>query len=330
MYKKVISSLAILLAMLPVFSQEAFVINHDDMPPPKGDVTVRVYQNSRGMRSTARGDFGNKDFSLLGEGEQVGMNYYIEDDPFFSSANLEVARKTEKKFVPGFVYFYSSVMAFPGDGIYEAGIKVPVQSYPLTSFTGKATDHLDIPEQHYILDEPKKIIEFPMQEGSNWSSESRRTTNFTLTVAAYGLKDVPAQHVWTVYREEHIVGHGKIRLYNPDGPSRYYEVLKSEITEYAIDSFYLGGKPAPAALLKAFGATQGQKITIDNRVNFYRRGSCNFLFSLYMGANNLDGEVLRIHADIDVDLPGKEEEEKKEEQSTSDQLRGINPARFRK
>jgi hypothetical protein len=318
MFKKAINSLAALLVTLPMFSQEALVINHDDMPPPKGDVTVRVYQNSRGMRSTAKGDFGKKDFSLLGEGEQVGMNYYTEDDPFFTSANLEVARKTEKKFVPGFVYLYSSVMAFPGDGIYEAGIKVPAQSYPLTSFTGNAADHLDIAEQHYILDEPKKIIEFPMQEGSNWSSESRRTTDFTLTVAAYGLKDVPAQHVWTVYREERIVGHGNIRLYNPDGPSRYYEVLKSEITEYAIDSFYLGGQPAPAALLKAFGAAQGQKITVDNRVNFYRKGSCNFLFSLYMGANDLDGEVLRIHADMDVELPGKEEDKKEDGSSDQD------------
>jgi hypothetical protein len=235
----------------------------------------------------------------------VSMNYYTEDDAFFTQANLEVARKTEKKFVPGFVYLYSSVIAFPGDGIYEAGINVPAQSYPLTGFTGKATDHLDIPAQHYILDEPKKIIEFPMQEGSSWSSESRRTVDFNLTVGAYGLNNVPAQHVWTVYREDKIVGHGKIRIYHPDGPSEYYDVLKTEVTEYAIDSFYLGGKPAPAALLKAFGAAQGQKITIDNRVNFYRKGSCNFLFSLYMGTNSLDGEVLQIHADMDVELPQK-------------------------
>jgi hypothetical protein len=316
MYKKLINSFAALLVTLPVFSQEAIVINHDDMPAPKGEVTVRVYKNSRGLRSTATGDFGAKDFSLLGEGEQVGMDYYTEDDAFFTNANMELARKTEKKFVPGFVYFYSSVMAFPGDGIYEAGIKVPAQTYPLTKFTGKSTDHLDIPEQQYILDDPKKLIEFPMQEGSNWSSESRRTTNFNLTVAAYGLKNVTAQHVWTVYREEKIVGHGKIRVYHEDGPSDYYEVLKSEIKEYAIDSFYLGGKPAPAALLKAFGAKQGQKITIDNKVNFYRKGHFNYLFSLYFGANPLTGEALSILADTDVERPGKEGEEKKEEGSS--------------
>jgi hypothetical protein len=315
MYKKAIGSFLALSATLCVFSQEAFVINHDDMPPPKGDVTVRVYKNSRGLRSTATGDFGAKDFSLLGEGDQAGMEYYTEDDAFFANANLELARKTEKKFVPGFVYGYSSVFAFPGDGIYEAGIKVPQQTYPLTRFTGKATDHLDIPEQQYILDDPKKLIEFPMEEGSRWNSQSRRTTNFTLTVAAYGLKNVAAQHVWTVYREEKIVGHGKIRVYHEDGPSDYYEVLKSEITEYAIDSFYLGGKPAPAALLKAFGARQGQKISIDNKVNFYRKGHFNYLFSLYFGANPLNGAAISIFADMDVDRPDKEEEEKKEENS---------------
>jgi hypothetical protein len=327
MLKKAITSFPALLLSLCVLSQEHFSIGHEDMPAPKKDVEVRVYKNQSNMRSTATGDFGPKNFSMLGEGEPTPLGYYTEDDPFFANANMETARKTEKRFVPGFVYFYSSVLAFPGDAIYEAGIKVPQQSYPLTSFTGKATDHLDIPEQHYILDEPKKIIEFPLEQGSNWSSVSRRTTNFTLTVEAYGLKNVPAQHVWTVYREDKVVGHGKICVYHPDGPSRYYEVLKTEITEYAIDSFYLGGKPAPAALLKAFGAVQGQKITIDNRVNFYRKGHFSSLFSLYFGANALDGNAESIYADMDVEVRGKadkDEEDKQEEQGSSGQVPGIN------
>lgn len=295
-----------------MYAQEKFMITHEDMPAPKKDVEVRMYKNSWNMKSVATGDFGQKDFSLLGEGEPMSSNYYTEDDPFFTNANLHVARKTEKRFVPGFVYSYVSVLAFPGDGIYEAGIKIAEQNYPLTSFTGNAADNINIPEQHYILDDPKKMIEFPMQEGSNWGSESRRSVNFNLTVAAYGLKNVPAQHVWTVYREEKIVGYGKIRVYHPDGPSRYYEVLKSEITEYAIDSFYLGGEPAPEALLKAFGAEQGQRINIDNRVNFYRKGSFNYLFSLYLGANPLDAEAISIIADMDVQLPEKEGEKKEE------------------
>ncbi|MBL7729499.1 MAG: hypothetical protein JNM68_17515, partial [Dinghuibacter sp.] len=137
-------------------------------------------------------------------------------------------------------------------------------------------------------------------------SESRRVVNFNLNVAAYGLNNAPAQHVWTVYREEKIVGYGKIRVYHPDGPSQYYEVLKSEVTEYAIDSFYLYGKPAPDALLKAFGAEQAQKINIDNRVNFYRKGSFNYLFSLYLGANPLDAAAITIIADMAVELPEKQ------------------------
>lgn len=293
---------------LALYAQEKFIITHEDMPAPKKDFEARTYKNAWNMKSVATGDFGLKDFSLLGEGEPDNMNYYTESDPFFTSAGLSVARKLSKNFVNGFVYLYSSVLAFPGDGVYEAGIKVPEQSYPLTSFTGNTADYIYIPEQHYIPDDAKKIIEFPMQEGSNWSSESRRSTNFTLTVESYGLKNVPAQHVWTVYREEKIIGHGKIRVYHSDGPSEYYDVLKSEITEYAIDSFYLGGKPAPEALLKAFGAEQGQKITIDNRVNFYRKGHFNYLFSLYFGANPLTGEAISIFADMDVERPAKEDE----------------------
>ncbi|MCX6320028.1 MAG: hypothetical protein NTW29_22305 [Bacteroidetes bacterium] len=300
-------SLSLLLAFLSqvLFAQVNFTITYEDMPAPAKAIEVRVYQNFSKIRSTAKGDFGSRDFSLMGEGEPTSMDYYVEDDPYFTEANMILARKTSKNFVKGFVYFYSSVLAFHGDAVYEAGIGVPEQSYPLTSFTGNAADHLDIPEQHSILEGPKKIIEFPMQEGSNWSSESRRTVNFNLTVEAYGLKNVPAQHVWTVYREEKITGYGKIRVYHPDGPSEYYEVLKSEIKEYAVDSFYIGGKPAPDALLKAFGAVQGQKINIENKVNFYRKGHFNFLLCLYFGEKDFDDEAKMIYADMDVDMPEK-------------------------
>jgi hypothetical protein len=37
-----------------------------------------------------------------------------------------------------------------------------------------------------------------------------------------------------------------------------------------------------------------------------------------MGANDLDGEVLRIHADMDVELPGKEEDKKEDGSSDQD------------
>ncbi|MCX6320039.1 MAG: hypothetical protein NTW29_22360 [Bacteroidetes bacterium] len=313
MKKKTILTSVLAFTCWMLAAQNNFVITAADMPAPEKDQEVRVYANNAKIRSVATGNFGQKDFSLLGEGTPTPMNYFTTGESLFTEAGMELARTTEKKFVPGFVYKYSAVLDFKEQGIEEAGIMVPAQSYPLTPFTGKATDHLDIPEQQYILDEPKTLIEFPMEEGSAWQSESRRVVDFTLTVGAYGLSAVPAQHVWTVYREEKITGYGKIRVYHPDGPSEYYEVLKSEITEYAIDSFYLNGQAAPDALLKAFGARQGQKITIDNRVNFYRKGSFTYLLSLYFGNIPFQGEAVNIIADMEVERPAEKDDEKEDE-----------------
>ena len=298
MYKSTITILALLL--ISVCSGQSISIGNEDMPVPSKDFELRKYDRNIKFSIPENKTW---NYSMLGEGELIGPGYAKETDPYFVNANLPLCKKSSNQFVKGWWYDYSSKIAFPGDGIYEAGYQIPAQSFPLTKFTGKATDLLNIPEQKYILDAPKKIIEFPVTETSSWTSESRRVTNFNLTVEAFGLINVPAQQVWTVYREDKIISQGKARLYNPKGMSRFYDVLVDQISEYAIDSFYLAGSPAPAALLNAFGATQGQKVTIDNRINFYRKGSFSYLFSIYYGANGFDGESISLSGDSDVELP---------------------------
>ncbi len=115
--------------------------------------------------------------------------------------------------------------------------------------------------------------------------------DFNLTVNAAGLFNTPFQHVFTVFRTDTIVGWGKMRVYANGAPSIPYEVLIDKSTQYAIDSFLVGGQPAPPALLAPFGIAQGQQTGLVNRYIVYRRDFSAPLALYNFGANNFTAAV---------------------------------------
>jgi hypothetical protein len=166
---------------------------------------------------------------------------------------------------------------FNANGVDDIAMDIVEQRYSLQQVTGSATDSLIIPSQSYIYNSPHRIVEFPMTANSAWSSSSRRTVEMVINVPAFGLNNAPVTHAFTWQRNDTIVGWGKARVYTPDGPSIDYDVLIDKVTDYTLDSFYLGGAPAPGALLSAFGVSQGQKTQKNNRYNFYRKGHFAYL-----------------------------------------------------
>jgi hypothetical protein len=66
----------------------------------------------------------------------------------------------------------------------------------------------------------------------------------------------------------------------------FYFVLIDKSYQYAVDSFYLGGAPAPTALLTAFGITQGQQTALNKRYTVFREGQSMPLAVFLYGANN--------------------------------------------
>jgi Secretion system C-terminal sorting domain len=110
--------------------------------------------------------------------------------------------------------------------------------------------------------------------------------DFKLSVAAYGLNKTPGQHVFHLVENDTIVGWGKMTVYTPNGNSIPYDVLMLQSEFYALDSFYLGGSPAPTALLNTFGITQGQKTAANYAYNFHRKGSYNYLVRQYYADDN--------------------------------------------
>jgi hypothetical protein len=152
----------------------------------------------------------------------------------------------------------------------ENGIHIPYQGTSQTAVTGGANDSIIFYDQKILLSQPRTILKFPASVGYRNTVKSRRAINFDITVGAYGLNHAPAQHVSTLYREDTIVGWGKMRIHTANGPSIYYDVLSMFSMQHNIDSFYLNGMPAPTTLLNAFGEQQGQHTNDKNRIYYFR------------------------------------------------------------
>jgi hypothetical protein len=286
-----------LLAIFHTSGQTPATITADDMPPPIGPYN---YDNVSGLLSgeTPAND-GTWDYSGISANTPTTASYYPEFVPFFVDAGVDAYRSFNKNLNAGFAYQIYQEFDFNENGVYDIGVDIEEDSNTLLPFTGNINDSIFLPAQREIVSVPRRIIEFPFSENSAWSSSSRRVTEMVINVPAFGLNYAHFEHAYTWVRKDTIVGWGKMRVYTPDGPSISYDVLMDQISEHTVDSFYLGGMPAPPALLDAFGILQGQKTEIVHRYNFYRKGSFAYLASLYFGADDTFTNALEAYISTD-------------------------------
>ncbi len=295
--KKLVTFFTLLSYAVIANAQSPITINASDMPIPTGTYNLLDYVNTS-TPTPAAGANQTWDYSTL-IGVPATAVFQPETDPFFTSQGIDVYRNSFKNLNATLGYNISNEYDFNGQGVYDKGLYVYGISSDLSSFTGSTLDSIRIPTQGAILSQPRVMIKFPFTNNSSWSSNSRRVVNFDLSVAAYGLNQTPAQHVWYAYRSDSIIGYGKCRIYITGGASAYYNVLMDQITTYTTDSFYLGGMPAPSALLTAFGISQGAQSAPDRRINFYRQGSYYYLASAYYGSNSFSSNPSEIFTDTD-------------------------------
>ncbi|MCC6726975.1 MAG: hypothetical protein IT258_20910, partial [Saprospiraceae bacterium] len=246
-----------LLSGFSAFGQTAITITAADMPVPTGPYNLDEITGLVSNQTIAND--GTWDFSAFNGNLPNSVDYYPETIPFFTDAGVDAYRLVTKTLTSGFGYYIYQEVDFNDDAVDDIAVDVPAQGYTLQPFTGNIGDSLLIPAQSYIYDTYRRFIQFPMTANSTWSSSSRRTADMYIHVPAFGLNYAPIQQAYTWVRNDAIVGWGKMRVYTPDGPSVQYDVLVDKITEYATDSMYLNGAPAPTQLLTAFGITQGQK-----------------------------------------------------------------------
>ncbi len=282
--QKIITLLVLCLLSGTTFSQTPFTITADNFPV-WGLQVLDGPSNLTAPKIIPAAN-GNWDYSSYHSGGTGVNNYIVETDPFYTNAGTDVYISSVKTLVGNLGYQVFYEYDFNNTGVYENGIYVDPHGFDLNAYTGNILDSITFPLQGSIFAVGRQVIAFPATYQTAWHSESHRTVDFNLTVNALGLNKVPFKHVFTVFRSDSIVGWGKLRVYANGIPSIPYDVLIDRSTQYAVDSFYTGGAPAPANLLSAFGMTQGQQTGRIYRHTVYREGnSTPFAMFSYNAAN---------------------------------------------
>jgi hypothetical protein len=272
-----------LFLLTSFFSYGQITIQSTDVPIPTDDYpTLSITPTSTATIGTNKiWDFG----SFVGSNPGV-LNYAIEIDPFFTSQGIDVFSNTTKAFNADFSYDIAYEYDFNTNAVDDKGMYVYKQAYELSTFTGSNLDSLVMAEQKYILPIARTYMKFPMTMGTAWNTISARSVDFKLTVAAASLSNTPVQHRFNIVRSDSIVGWGKLSVHTGSGASVQYDVLVDKLAQYAVDSFYLAGSPAPTSLLAAFGVTQGQMTDKQYAYHFYRKGATNYLMRLWYSDDN--------------------------------------------
>ncbi len=293
--KKKITILSMLALSVHGFAQTPITLTSVNTPIP-------TIFNSLEMENFNPAELGSNlvwDFSNLSPLDPSGFEYSVETIPFYTSVGIERYSSASKSFNADFGYNIYNEFDFSTNGLDDKGLNIPAQGYSLGAMTGDNNDSLTFPEQDYILSSPRRIIQFPMTANSSWSTQCPKVGNFFLKIAAYGLNNTPSQHRYTIHRTDSIVGWGKLSVYTSAGASIQYDVLMDKYSQYAVDSFFVGGAPAPQALTNGLGVTQGQQSNIINGYNFYRAGSYNYLMRLSYGLDNTFTNLSKTFMDTD-------------------------------
>jgi hypothetical protein len=177
----------------------------------------------------------------------------------FAAANLEADGfyNVPPFSIPARVYYLNNTAGYGniGDSLLFA-------RFSLLGITGNAADSITYPAQSRVLSNIIYTNKFPMTDKSSWASTNKYTTTFLLKIAALGLNNVAGQNVHTTTKKDTISGWGTLRLRNPaNGTALNFNVLLRFTSTTSVDSFFLGGQPAPVNLMNAFGLTQGKRDT---------------------------------------------------------------------
>ncbi len=281
-----------------IVSAQPITINSTDIPIPAGPFN-NIQYSPISPPAPSMGDSMTWDYSTFSGSVPIPQVFSPESDVFFTNAGIDVQRQGFKDLNTTAGYEVITKFDFNSNGVYESGLAVPFQAYELSAVTGSTLDSLIFPDQKYLLNDPITVMQFPFTAQSSWHSSGKRSVDFNLTVGLFSLNNAPGQQVYTKFRNDSIVGWGKMRVYTLSGPSIWYDVLMNRFEEYSIDSFYLNGTPASQLLLDAFSVAQGQKTNVFYGYDFIRAGSFNYLVRVDFAADSTYSFVLGTYQNMD-------------------------------
>lgn len=173
------------------------------------------------------------------------------------------------------------------DGIYAIGRLIEETSYPLTAVTGNPDDTFLFAADTFSYEGRVNDVEFPMTYQDAYESTRIERTSIALTVAAFGLNNTPVEGR-RYYTESHtVIGYGQVIIPLEDqSASPPIEVLLVQVDQTAVDSFFVAGTVAPAALTGAFGVSQGM-VSMVQRFVFLTPGLEQPVVRININANGI-------------------------------------------
>lgn len=264
--KTTLTSILCLFA-LPLLAQ--VTIDQSSFPRPAGYMESGLQASTSGVAIPSEGTGQTWDYSGL---TSMGAfsNDWIDatgDTDFPTALSFRNVNLTFQAFgMRGREY-----EAVDADGWYEQGKIILDTTHSITAISGGANDVLNFPDQVDLYEGRLNFVDFPVNYNSTWAQGYVEHTQFNLTVAGFGLNNVPGVSERTVSQTRTAVGEGTLVIPDANGnPSTELDAILIKVeNRMQVDSFFLGGQMAPAPLLSAFGLTQGAVAELDDFYVFY-------------------------------------------------------------
>ncbi len=267
---RTLSTTILSLLVLPLMAQ--ITIDQGNFPRPAAFIDAGYDASVTGVAVPSEGQGQTWDYSGL-----------VATDPF-TYTYLDAAADTD---FPDALNYRNTTFVFQAFGMlgrvyegldatgwYDLGRVIEDTTHSITAISGGANDVLNFPDQVSPYGGTFDILSFPMSYADSWTPEYIEYTQYNLTVAAFGLNNVPGLQKRYISQTRTVVGEGALIIPNAQGnPSGPLDALLLKVDNHTrVDSFFLGGQLAPAPLMAAFGLTQGAVSTLSGAYVFYVPG----------------------------------------------------------
>lgn len=244
--------------MLPGIVNAQILIQYEDYPKPESFELLRFQADPENIEPPTIGEDQLWDYSNL---QPIGtINSTVlnaEGDPNFPNAKYVSHGQLSFQ---NFLFNVSSYEALDENGVYLMGQITADTTFSITPVSGGPNDILRFVGTPEHFEGRLNIIKFPMTYGDTWTETRKERIPFELTVAAFGMDRVPGWRTRTVTQTRTVSGWGQVITPNRDGnPNPPRDVLLMWIEGITVDSFFLGGAPAPQPIMDAFGLIQGEE-----------------------------------------------------------------------
>ena len=286
------------LLFLGALAHAQVTIERQDFTLEAGMQTKAWFLDHTGASVPEIGEGQVWDFSGLSLDGSFTADYEEPSSPLFPQANI-----TE----PSFATLLGGLGVQTGlnynsidDSGYGSWGSIGEQvTVPLGTVTGMDTDNLTILELVIQYNQRRDVLKFPLNFGDSWTHSETYNVDFLVTVAGFGLQNVPAGQTIQDSVSYEVAGYGTVILPNPEGSDQEpvsIEGLLIKRDRITVNNYTLGGQPAPQLMLDAFGLTQWES-QITTRYFIYAKGLPRTAANIGVDAN---GEITSFTISDDI------------------------------